>query len=186
MAYSVNLYSYNNMIGSGRKNKRISSDEPTIYIIRGPPGSGKSTISSELCTELRKNKFVAYIEQDYFRGGIMGDYGAKAEQYGPTLVGAVIGAVKAGNDVVVEGMFTYPKAQGIIEELAEMKNSKLIFLDVDLDNVLKRHSQREKSKTVSNEDVIKWYQNCRPTGLPNETIINNIDKDETIKKILSI
>jgi adenylylsulfate kinase-like enzyme len=171
----------------GRNKKRKISNESSIYIIRGPPGSGKSTIASELCSELRKNnKFVAHIEQDYFRGGVLGDYGAKPEQYGPTLIGAVIGTIKAGNDVVVEGMFTYPKAQGMIEELVAMENSKLIFLEVDLNDVLERHLQREKSKTIPKEDIVKWYQNCGPTGLPNETIINNIDKNETIKKIFSI
>ena len=62
----------------------ISNNESHIYIIRGPAGAGKSTISKALCEELKhRNRKVAYIEQDFVRGGILGNYGIKSDYYGP-------------------------------------------------------------------------------------------------------
>ena len=51
-----------------------------VYLIRGPPAAGKSIIATALVDEMRaRGRNVAYLEQDYFRGGIMGDFGSKAE-----------------------------------------------------------------------------------------------------------
>lgn len=164
-----------------------ASARGNIYLIRGPPGCGKSSVAKALLENLRgAGRNVAYLEQDHFRGGIMGDFGAKPEIYGPILVGAARSAIAAGVDAVVEGMLTLPKNMKIIEQIAAIPTCKVVYLSVDLDEALRRHAGREKSNTVPAEDIIKWSASCTPSGLPNEIVINNIDKDETIRKILSL
>ena len=165
----------------------VHEQSPVIYVIRGPPSSGKSTIASGLCQNLREKGInVAYLEQDHFRGGIMGNYGTSADVYGPVLVAAARGAVASGSHVVVEGMLTLPKSLSIIEGLLDSKVCKLVYLSVDLEESLGRHQGREKSKTIPAEDIVKWTKLCAPTGKPGEVEIINTDKTETINKILSL
>lgn len=185
---STSEHKRNRASGEEASGKASAIDsQPVLYVIRGPPGSGKSTVASELCQTLRdRGLSVAYLEQDHFRGGIMGNFGCKAEIYGPILVGAARSAIENGIHVVVEGMFTYPKSEQIMEGLSALRSCKLVYLSVDIEESLRRHAGREKAKTVAAEDIVKWAKLCGPTGLPNEVTIINNDKTETISKILAL
>lgn len=158
-----------------------------VYLIRGPPGSGKSTVAKALLEHLRgSGRSVAYLEQDHFRGGIMGDFGAKPEIWGPILVASAQAASANGVDAVVEGMLTLPKNMAVIEQIAAMPSSRVVYLNVDLDEALRRHAGRDKSAHIPAEDIIKWSKSCTPCGLPKEAVLTNTDKDETVRKILSL
>ncbi len=158
-----------------------------IYLLRGPPGTGKSTIAKRLCEDLRsKNIPTAYFEQDYFRGGILGNFGAPSNLYGPILLGAIKGAISSGCTVIIEGMFTLPKNAELIEDISKLQNAQVIYLQNSVEVSLSRHASREKSATVSAEEIAKWYKLCTPSNVQNEHIIENTDVQNTLQILLDL
>jgi RimJ/RimL family protein N-acetyltransferase/adenylylsulfate kinase-like enzyme len=165
--------------------------QSTMFVIRGPSGAGKSALANALCAELRSaGRAVAYFEQDHFRGGVMGSFGAVVAQYGPIIVGAATGAVSAGCDVVVEGMFTADKTSGLMVRLASVPGARIIFvyLEVPLEVALARHANRMKggSGQVSAESVTEWYGLASPLGVEGEVVIRSgcLDLDATLQRVM--
>ena len=163
---------------------------PKVVVLRGPPGAGKSTVSSALLAKLRAengpNRKVAYIEQDYFRKGILGRPGADAIVASKIMEGAIHSATEAGYDCLCEGMLTLPKHGPFIDRLRMKYRAGflLVYLTVDLGETLKRHAGREKAKYIPSNKIVEWNKLCQPLGLSCEMVIQNNSLETTVEQII--
>ncbi len=148
---------------------------------------GKSTVSSSLARIIRaKGKKVALIEQDHFRITILGSPSADAKTTTSIMLGAICAAVDADCVVIVEGMLTMPKFMPLIESLNSTYPGAVstFYLEASLEVVLDRHAGRSKSSYIPSSDVAEWYQLAKPTGLPDEVLLPNVEMTTTIDFIL--
>ena len=78
---------------------------PNLVIIRGPAGSGKSTISSAVLNAMRAAKVdTCYLEQDLFRNTLLGGGPNAAEVSASMLHSATVSALEGGYSVLLEGI----------------------------------------------------------------------------------
>ena len=75
----------------------MSCTTGALIVIRGPAGSGKSTVAERVVQQLRADKVpVAYLEQDYFRNIVAGGGGTSRDLSRVMLRACALSALAAG------------------------------------------------------------------------------------------
>jgi len=190
--------------------KRRKSVTPAMYgklvIIRGPAGSGKSTVTNALlnvlregehCTDaetitcpLAEKRNVAYLEQDLFRNVILGKHTDAATLSGQLLATSAIECIENGTDVILEGILNIDKYRDCCFEVLYDRLPKecihFFYLNVDLEETKKRHMGREKINVFGTEKLDKWWNSARPTGYEGEVMIDSSSAlASTVQKIVN-
>ena len=174
------------------------SQHPTVVIIRGPAGVGKSTVSSILCQRWKERKGsnnpvfpVAYLEQVYFRNVIAGGQAGSRELSTSLLLQAIKTCYDAKYHVVVEGILNVKYCLPMLEEVLQHCGSdhvKIYYLDASLALTQQRHLTRSKANVFGIECLAEWYSAASPCGIAGERIIdtsvNNLSADTIVNMIL--
>lgn len=141
----------------------MNSAKPKLIIIRGPSGSGKSTIAHKL-REGSDHK-IALLEFDTFRNNILdlrGDYyPAAIEMY----THSALTALANGYDVIMDGIYRPERHDNPLEKLFSGHDGEnyIFYFDISLDETVKRHAGREKSKLFGERELAGWYS--KPTAM---------------------
>ena len=159
---------------------------PDLYIITGPSGVGKTTISQELAKRSNKS---ALIEGDFIYAQVIGGYvsawkeGNHLEVFWEVCLNTIETYLSYGYDVV----FNYIVTPSIITKMQDKfkeYNTKLVILLTDEETILKRDSQRPEDCQMKERCIILLNsfksKNYNPKNILDTT---NLSVDETVDTI---
>jgi predicted kinase len=155
-----------------------------LVVIRGNSGSGKTTIARAL--RARYERGCALVEQDYLRRIMLKELD-KPGGLAPRMIGQTVGlALDHGYHVVLEGILAATRYGSMIKELVRDHQGEihLIYLDVPLEDTLRRHLQWRQASGFTTDDMRAWYLPDDRLGLDGEHIIGpTATLDETVEII---
>ena len=173
-------------------------NSPRVYVFRGAPASGKSTLVPRFCEMLSKP--VALIEEDKFRWGLhligrsvpeITDEEHQLAHRNAILIYEQY--LKSGHyTIVFEGLLTYDNlesSQGNVRELAALAEQygfifQSVVLTAEKSELLKRNAQRQYS--VPAEEFERLYGNVYGKIGSDELVIDATDlsEQESIDKLV--
>ena len=159
----------------------------SLYIITGPAGVGKSTISKELAKRSNKS---ALIEGDDIYAQVIGGYvsawkeGNHLDVFWKICLDSINSYLEAGYDVIFNYIVT-PSSFNQIKNRFKNYNVKFVVLIVDEETILKRDSQRPEDCQMKERCILLLNsfknKNYNPQNILDTT---NLSIDETVDIIL--
>jgi len=135
----------------------MPAEQPRLIVVRGNSGSGKSSVATALRTAFGRG--IAVVGQDNIRRTILRD----RDRPGTANIG-LIGQVaryslEHGFHVVVEGILDASRYGPMLAELsaAHCGPSHFYYLDVSLDETIRRHATRPQAAEFGPADMRDWY-----------------------------
>jgi predicted kinase len=159
---------------------------PTLVIIRGNSGSGKSTVAAEV--RRRSGRGCALLEQDYLRRVVLREHGSSTPVVAPGFITTVTrGALTSGYHVVLEGILDCRSHGPLLRELiAEHPGPVHVFwLQVSFEETVRRHAGRPDMAHVTEQMMRGWYTDRDLLGVPGEQVIGEESGfEQTVTTIL--
>lgn len=156
-----------------------------LIIIRGNSGSGKSIVAEKLRESLGGK--TAVVGQDTLRRTILMETDSLQNT---DIIGllqqTVIYCLDKGYSVIVEGILSKPKYRNVLVELMEYApcESHVFYLDVSIEETVRRHVTKPIATEVSEEKLRSWYQPKNYLDVPGEVIIDETSTlEETVERI---
>lgn len=159
---------------------------PNLYIITGPAGVGKSTISKELAKRSNKS---ALIEGDDIYSQVVGGYvsawkeGNHLDVFWKICLDSISSYLEAGYDVVFNYIIT-PESFNEIKNRFKNYNFKFVVLITNKETILERDSKRPKDCQM-NERCIVLLNNFKNYDYGKDYFLDttNFSINETINII---
>jgi len=159
-----------------------------LYIITGPAGVGKSTISKKLANNSTKS---VLIEGDDIYAQVIGGYvspwkeGNHLEVFWEVCLNMIETYLEYGYDVI----FNYIVTPSVIEKIKnkfENYETKLVILLTDEETILKRDSQRAEDCQMK-ERCIVLLNSFKSQDYDNKYILDttNLSIEETAQNIIN-
>jgi predicted kinase len=142
-----------------------------LVVIRGNSGSGKTSIARALRS--RYERGCALIEQDYLRRILLKEPD-KPGGLAPALIGQTTRlALEHGYHAVLEGILAAARYRHMIEDLVggHSGETHLFYLDVPLEETLRRHAARPQAGEFTTDDMRAWYLPRDRLNLDGEHVI---------------
>jgi adenylylsulfate kinase-like enzyme len=160
--------------------------DPRLIVIRGNSGSGKTSIVEAIRTA--HGRGVAWIEQDHVRRIIFQELdqpdGANIQAIGQLAQHAL----DRGYHAVVEGIMPKIRYGEMLKQLRDdhAGPSYFYYLDIPLEETIRRHATRPKSTAFTAEEMTTWFHGQDLLDDPHETVIDQSSSLETtVKRILT-
>jgi adenylate kinase family enzyme len=155
---------------------------PTLVVIRGNSGSGKTTTAHEV--RRRYGRGCALVEQDYLRRIVLREHdpggpGALAPGF---IAATVRQLLDLGSHVVLEGIMHRERYAGVLERLIGEHSgpSHVYYFDVPFDETVRRNASR--GFTV--DDLRGWWAPDDRLGLPGERVLTAPGVEDAVSTIL--
>ncbi|GAA4590268.1 thymidylate kinase [Actinoplanes octamycinicus] len=148
------------------------SPYPTLVVIRGNSGSGKTTTAREV--RRRYGRGCALIEQDHLRRIILREHDTGPDPVAPRFIATTArAALDGGYHVVLEGILWTGRYGDAVRDLiaGHPGPSAAYFLDVSFDETVRRHRRRPEPIPVTAEEMRDWYHPWDLLGVPGEQVI---------------
>ena len=154
-----------------------------LYIITGPSGVGKSTISKKLAENSNKS---VLIEGDFIYSQVISSYvsawkeGNHLDVFWEVCLNSIETYLSYGYDVV----FNYIVAPSVITKMQDRfkeYNTKLVILLTDEETILKRDSQRPEDCQMKERCII-LLNSFKSKNYTTQNILDttNLSVDETV------
>jgi len=156
--------------------------DPILIVIRGNSGSGKSTIARRL--QRGHGRGCALVEQDYLRRIVLRERD-KQGGIAPGLIARTVRyPLRHGYHVVLEGILHSGRYGDMIRELrAGHRRTHLFYLDVSLDETLRRHERFRQAADFTGDDMRGWYAPHDVLGLAGEHVL---PETTTVEKAVAV
>ncbi len=156
-----------------------------LIILRGNCGVGKSTVAKELRRSANSEKQVAIIEQDIFRLYLLKDEGMDSNHHIELIQQTTEFVLAWDYDVIIEGTLHSETYKDMLSELMQKTPAHFVYyLDISLEESVKRHQSRSIAHKFGEEKLREWYKGQDTLGLENEKIIPETSTlEETIGTI---
>ncbi|WP_433528240.1 AAA family ATPase [Micromonospora sp. CA-263727] len=160
---------------------------PTLLIIRGNSGSGKTTTAREV--RRRFGRGAALLEQDYLRRTLLREHDStRIDPVAPEFITATARtALDLGYHVILEGILHTERYATVLHQLTDSHAGPvaLFYLDVSFDETVRRHLNRNEPIPVTPDEMRRWYAHRDLLGVPGETVIAETNTfEETVTTIL--
>ncbi|MFD0816779.1 AAA family ATPase [Micromonospora zhanjiangensis] len=161
---------------------------PTLLIIRGNSGSGKTTTAREV--RRRYGRGCALIEQDYLRRIVLREHdSSRTDPVAPAFIAATARtALDLGYHVVLEGILHTGRYAPVLRRLItdHAGPAHVFYLDVCFDETVRRHRTRGEPIDVTPEQMRDWYATLDLLDVPGERVIPETSTfEQTVATILT-
>jgi adenylate kinase family enzyme len=155
-------------------------DRPTLVVIRGNSGSGKTTAAREV--RRRYGRGCALVEQDYLRRIVLREHDVSGMGAPEFIAATVRNALDLGYHVVLEGILHRERYAGVLGRLiAEHPGpSHVYYFDVPFDETVRRNAAR--GFTV--DEVRGWWAPDDLLGVPGERVLTAPGVEDAVSTIL--
>jgi predicted kinase len=160
--------------------------DPHLIVLRGNSASGKTTVASELQRNLGAG--TANIGQDHFRRIVLREHDVANGDNVGLLANTIRYCAGIGYNVIVEGILVASHYRDMLcRIIAEHAGpSHVFYLDVSLDEALRRHQARPLGMEVSPQEFRRWYVPSDLLGVPGEVVLDaTADVPVTVGAIIS-
>jgi len=136
----------------------IGSDRTRLIVVRGNSGSGKSTVAKALREACGSG--VAWVSQDLIRRIIL----KEKDRPGGVNIGLIDQVTRyslgSGYHVVLDGIFYADRYEPMLAGLARdhLGASRFYYLDVSMEETLRRHATRPQAAEFGSDDMRDWYR----------------------------
>ena len=161
----------------------IGSHWTRLIVLRGNSGAGKSTVATELRAAYGDG--LAWVSQDLIRRVILKEK-ARPDAVNIGLIDQVVRyCLDHGYHTVLDGIL---RADAHEPMLAGLKRDHLgptwfYYLDVALDETLRRHATRPQASEFGADDMRRWY---RPRDLLTAIQERVIPETSTLRQTVSL
>jgi predicted kinase len=137
----------------------VGSDQTRLIVLRGNSGSGKSTVASAL-RRAYGGRGVAWVSQDLIRRAIL----AEKDRPGGVNIGLIDQVTRYSLDhgyhVILDGILYADRYEPILAGLNSdhLGLSRFYYLDISIDESLRRHTTRPQAADFGADDMRKWYR----------------------------
>lgn len=160
----------------------------TLYVITGPAGVGKSTISEGVAKMLEKS---ALVEGDYIYHQVIGGYvsawlkGAPKEVFWKNNISLINNYLDYDYDVVFNYII-YKKDLNYIKENVKGVKIKFIVLLTDEETIIKRDTLRSPENRMNERSVLLLNKLIEEKYNDNNILYtSDLSVEQTIEEILS-
>lgn len=158
-----------------------------LIVLRGNAASGKTTLAREL--QLAMGRGTANIGQDHFRRVVLREHDVPGGDNIELIAATARHCLAAGYHVILEGIF-YTEHYGTM--LRNLLNdhqgpTHVIYLDVPLEETLRRHRTRPLAAEVSTDTLSEWYLASDLLGVPAEIVLaHSRTEAQTLETLLDL
>lgn len=175
------------MTGDPAGIERFSPQSPTLVIIRGNSGSGKTSAAREV--RRRYGRGAALLEQDYLRRTLLREHdSAHIQPVAPTFIASTARTVlDLGYHVILEGILHTERYATVLHHLIDHHPGPVavFYLDVSFDETVRRHLNRDEPIPVTPDEMRRWYTHRDLLDVPSETVISETSTfEQTVTTIL--
>ncbi|MEV0900001.1 AAA family ATPase [Actinoplanes sp. NPDC049802] len=146
---------------------------PTLVVIRGNSGSGKTTTAREV--RRRYGRGTALVEQDHLRRVLLREHGGTGhDPVAPAFIDATVrSALGLGYHVVLEGILDSGGHATILRRLIadHPGPSSVFYLDVSFEETVRRYAGRAEPIPVTAAMMREWYTDRDLLGVDGERVI---------------
>jgi predicted kinase len=136
----------------------VGSGRTRLVVLRGNSGSGKSTVATAVRAACGRG--VAWVSQDILRRVIL----KEKDRPGAVNIGLIDQvaryALDNGYHVILDGILYADRYESMLAGLNRdhMGLSRFYYLDVSLDETLRRHLTRPQAADVGAREMREWYR----------------------------
>ena len=161
--------------------------EPTLVVIRGNSGSGKTTTGREV--RRRYGRGCALIEQDYVRRVMLREHGGDGMgAVAPAFITAMVReALGHGYHVVLEGILHTRQYGRPLRDLIAAHSGAVFayWMEVSFEETVRRHEGRAEPIPVGAEQMRSWYTPMDLLGVPGERVIDESVGPAAVVELIS-
>lgn len=145
---------------------------PHLIVLRGNAASGKSTVAAALQRALGPG--TANIGQDHFRRVILREHDVPGGDNIGLIAHTVRFCAGIGNNVILEGILVAKHYRDMLRQILTEHHgpTHVFYLDVPLDETLRRHETRALGAEVSADKLREWYVPSDILGFPGEVVLD--------------
>ncbi len=165
---------------------RAGSAQTRLIVLRGNSGSGKSAVAKALRAAYGQG--IAWVSQDLIRRVIL----KERDQPGGVNIGLIDQVARYSLDhryhVVLDGIFYAERYEPMLTGLVRdhLGPSRCYYLDVSLEETLRRHTTRPQAAEFGGDQMRDWY---RPrdllAGIRERIIPETSSLQQTVTQILA-
>ena len=167
--------------------EQSSPQLPTLVIIRGNSGSGKTSAAREV--RRRYGRGAALLEQDYLRRTLLREHDSThINPVAPAFITSTARtALDLGYHVILEGILHTERYATVLHHLIDRHPGPVavFYLDVSFDETVRRHLNRAEPIPVAPDEMRHWYTHRNLLDVTDETVIDETSTfEQTVTTIL--
>ncbi len=144
---------------------------PKLIIIRGPSGSGKSSVTRTLLKKVKGQAMLVSVDQTrkMFSDQKQPDHQASKDM----VVNNVLFGLAKNYDVILEGILNIKTDKFMFDKIlaTHPEENYFFYLDVSYKETLRRHKTRPEKAEFGEESMKEWWSYASPMGHASETVI---------------
>jgi len=150
----------------------VSVEPQHLIVIRGNSGAGKTTLARGL--QFAMGRGTANIGQDHFRRVVLREHDLPDGDNIGLIAQTARHCLAIGYHVILEGILYSGHYRSMLCELVSGHPGPVhvFYLDVTLDETLRRHAGGPLAADVAPERLSEWFQAHDVLGVPGEVVLD--------------